>query len=167
MALELNSSSILHECARIENLNLIKPLTESEYNNLLNQLNDLETVEEGVLAYTEEMVNVSEDSRGRYLIELDNLAKYIYTNECTVKDAVSKICEHYDISVANTYVVIESVDQIMNDFKQTQICSESADSKIKAYGKEKINGICREFDSLLESGVKLLTKESCASNRIY
>lgn len=167
MGLELKASSILSECARIENLNLVKPMTEAATNSLLYQLNDLDTVDESVLAYTEEMVNIHQDSRNRYLLEFDNLIKYIRTNECTVKQAVNKICEHYDISVADTYVVVESVDNIMNQMKQAQVCAESANAKVKAYGKEEVTAMCEEFNSLLEAGVKLLAKPSYGTARIF
>ena len=168
MGLVNKTSSILAECARIENLNLVKPDTSGIEESLVRQLNDIETVDDSLLSYTEEMVNVHHDEkRDRYLIEFDNVSKFIRSNECTVKQAVNKICEHYDISVADTYIVIESVDLIMNQFKQSQVCAESANSVVKAYGKEEVNGIYEEFNSLLESGIKLLARPSYGITRIY
>ena len=113
------------------------------------------------------MVNVHQDSRQRYLIEFDNLAKFMRTNEYGPKQALTKICEHYDISVADTYIVMESAEHIMNEFKQLQLCSESSNPKVKKWGREQLSGMNEEFNSMIEEGIKMMVKPSNGTTCIY
>lgn len=165
--LSMTSASILAECAKIENKDLLKPMNESAGKDMIYQLGNLEQVDEEVLGYNEEMVNVHQDSRQRYLIEFDNLAKFMRTNEYGPKQALNKICEHYDIPIADTYIVMESAEHIMNEFKQLQLCSESSNPKAKKWGREQLSAMNEEFNSMLEEGIKMMVKPSNGTTCIY
>ena len=165
--LSKTSSSILSECAKIENKDLLKPMNESVGKEMIYQLSNLEEVDEEALGYNEEMVNVHQDSRQRYLIEFDNLIKYIRTNNYGPKQALNKICEHYDISVADTYIVMESAESIMNEFKQLQLCAESSNPKAKKWGREQLSAMNEEFNSMIDEGIKMMVKPSNGTTCIY
>lgn len=165
--LSMTSASILSECAKIERKDLIKPLNESAGKDMIYQLSNLDVVDEEVLGYTEEMVNVHQDSRQRYLIEFDNLVKFMRSNEYGPKQALNKVCEHYNISVADTYIVMESAEHIMNEFKQLQLCSESSNPKVKKWGREQLSGMNEEFNSMIDEGIKMMVKPSNGATCIY
>ena len=49
--LSMTSASILAECAKIENKDLLKPMNESAGKDMIYQLGNLEQVDEEVLGY--------------------------------------------------------------------------------------------------------------------
>lgn len=155
-------TNILTECSRIESANIIREsMTENAIENFYHQLLNLEEVDMGSLQYTEETVKVMEEAgTGRFLIEFDDLSKYMIDNKMTAKTAVGKICEHYDISEAMTHVVIESMDNILNQLTEAQVCKESGNSLIKKYGTDKAELTYAQFNEMAQSGVKLLIKPS-------
>lgn len=169
MSLYNSTTDILKECARVESANIIRESVgtgkiEDMYSSLLN----LEEIDEGALDYTEEMVGIHQYNNGKYLLEFDDLSKYMLSNKVTAKDAVTKICEHYDINEADTYVVIESMDNIMNQLAEAKICTESGNSLAKSYGKDKMESAIAEFYQMQQSGVKLMTKPSSVNTiKIY
>lgn len=159
MGLYNSATDILRECAKIESANIVREsVANSQVEDFYSKLLNLEEIEEGYLDYDAEKVGVHVYTSGRYLIEFDDLSKYMLTNKLTAKDAISKICEHYDINEADTHVVIESMDNIMNQLAEAKVCTESGNSLIKNYGKDKMELTYVQFNEMVQSGVKLMTK---------
>ena len=132
MGLSNTTTSILIECARIESANIVREsMTDNVLESFYHQLLNLEEVDESSITYDEETVKVmQEKGTERFLIEFEDLSRYMIDNKATAKDSISKICEHYEISEAMTHVVIESMDNILNQLAEAQVCQESGNSLI-------------------------------------
>lgn len=154
------SLQILQESAENEGY-VFDTLNESVENDSINDiLDDFEDIDEDELDYTEEMVNVIEqqlDNTSRYLIEHDNLSKFIKSSGLSLKDAMIKICEHNDIPFANTYLVIESKDDIMKNFAEAGKAAK--EPKMKEKLKKKIEVSKKQLKNLKDNGIKVLKKK--------
>lgn len=162
MGLSNTTTTILAECAKIESANIVREsMTDNKKEDFYHQLLKLEEVDESSISYDEETVKVmQEKGTERFLIEFEDLSRYMLDNGVTAKTAISKICEHYDISEAMTHVVIESMDNILNQITEGQICQESGNSLIKKYGKDKVELTYAQFNEMSQAGVKLLIRPS-------
>ena len=168
MKLSKTTIGMLNECAKIENLDLIKEssVKRRTLKDFYNELAELDVLDEGELPYTEEKVDIHEYINGRLLLEYSDLAGYMSSNKISAKESLAKICEYYNINEADVYVAIDSVTDIMNEMTELMTCSESTDPLIKEYAKKQIDNVLNEYSMLKEQGIKLVTKSS-DSNPIY
>lgn len=162
MGLSKSTIGLLHECAKIENLDLIKESTVKRHTlkEFYNELAELDELDDNALPYNEEKVDVHQYTNGRLLVEFEDLSKYMTTNNLGAKESLGKVCEYYNINEADVYVVIESVNDIMNELTSITVCSESTDPIVKKYAKEQLESVLDIYSKLRQDGIKLVVKPS-------
>ena len=162
MGLFKNTTDILVECAKTENYTA--PSTgsiEESISNLLEEFNETDNV-----FYTEEMVNVQQDSAGKFIIEFDSIEKYLRGRDLDMKGAINAICEHVskendvDMNLSNTIIAIESVEDIMGSVQRAAICAESHDPFVRKHGQRRLKSIYEALQELKSTGVEINTKPS-------
>lgn len=146
---------ILIESVQTEEFNT-NPVLESDIENeLMKEVNYLEEAQSDLL-YTEEMIPVlmQESTFGnRYVVELDMLNKLMESYDIDAKEALERLCEHNEIEMADTYVMIESAEVIEESLKQFKKSSD-----VKA--KEDVKNATKSIKDLQDKGIKLLTKKA-------
>ncbi len=155
MLLQKDKLSILREACSTEEFNTDNIFDADILDYMSKELNFLPELEEDLL-YTEEMVNVllQETSFGnRYLVEIENLVKLMESSNIDIKTALEKVCEHNEINIGDTYVVIESAETILESLKQF-----SRESSLKS--KSDIKDTVKTIQDLKDKGIKLLTRKS-------
>lgn len=104
------------------------------------------------IEYTEEMVNVIyQESAGTYLIELDNLTKFMESSGLEVREAMEAVCEHNNIKMGDTCLVIES-DESFREYLE-----EAKKSKKK---KQILKNTDNLFKGLTNKGIRVAKKKS-------
>lgn len=129
-----------------------------EDQGILDEIEDLEELDEEI-CYTAEMVNVicQESTYGRrYLVEYDNLFKLMETYNIDELKALNMVCEHNLISLADTYLVIESVDSIKEMLNEAK-CNKGPLGKAK--NSKKLANCSKAIKNLKNKGIKLVTKK--------
>lgn len=148
-------TKILIESAQTEEFNT-NPVLESDIENeLMKEVNYLEEAQSDLI-YTEEMIPVlmQESTFGnRYIVELDMLNKLMESYDIDAKEALERLCEHNEIEIADTYVMIESAEAIQESLKQFK---KSSDVK----SKEDLKNATKSIKDLQDKGIKLLTKKA-------
>lgn len=127
-------------------------------NSLLDEIEELESLEDDI-CYTAEMVNVicQECTYGsRYLIEYDNLYKLMESYNVDAVAAMKMVCEHNLISLADTYLVVESSEMARNLINEAKCCKSGLE---KAKKHKEISKCCNELKNLKNKGIKLLAKK--------
>ena len=152
--LQKDMVQILSEACRNEEVNVDNVADADIMKFLSDELTYLDSMEDEI-EYTEEMVNVimQESTYGsRYIVEFDNLSKLMESTGMDAKEALSSVCEHNDISLGDTYILIESVESILETVKKLS----KGDLKSKADLKDTVKTI----QDLKDKGIKILTKQS-------
>lgn len=120
---------------------------------------EVEELEEE-LPYTAEMVNVIEQSiegGNRYLIDIDDLAKFM-EKECEDDplEALKKIAKANNLEESSMHVVIES-----DDFIEELLTEAKADNKAGSKKKlGKVSGVTKLLKDIKNKGIKVLKKKS-------
>lgn len=136
----------------------VNEIEDFEGDEILNELEDLEELDDEI-CYNAEMVNVicQETSYGsRYLVEYDNLFKLMETYNIDEVQALKMVCEHNLISIADTYLVIESVDSVKEMINEAK-CAKSGLGKAKK--SKKLAECSKAIKNLKNKGIKLVTKK--------
>lgn len=147
-----NTTELLQEACECDDCNIEDIYDEDEEEELDNEYDDIDDLEDDII-YTEEMVNIIQVSENSYLgninvIEYDNLNKLMESKSIDAKEAVDKICEYYNIDIANTYVLIESMESTKESLQEA--CNKGKGAKKK---------VAKSIKELKEKGVKLLKKK--------
>lgn len=137
---------------------------DQDLEDLEDDYEDIEEIEDDI-EYTEEMVNVicQETSLGnRYVIEYDNLVKLMETkNIDNAKKAMEMVCEHNSISIADTYLLLESNEYISEIIEE----QEKKEEIFRKKSDKKFRNSYKVFRQLKDDGVKLLKKKSKKSKK--
>lgn len=131
---------------------------EFEGEDILDELEDLEELDEEI-CYTAEMVNVicQETAYGsRYLVEYDNLFKLMESHNIDEVEALNMVCEHNLIKLADTYLVIESVDSVKEMVNEAKTGKGALG---KAKSSKKLANCSKAIKNLKNKGIKLVTKK--------
>lgn len=138
--------------------------TSDILDDIINGVEDIEELEDDI-EYTEESISVMFDAKkDRYLIEFDNLAKYMTSAKVvSVKEAVDKICAANSIESSKTYVVIESQQEIV-DFVNEAKSVFSKGSSLSIAGKKSkkldLDKASQALTAMRNLKVNLLKKKS-------
>ena len=155
MILQKDKLTILSEAAETEEFNTDNVFIGGVLDDISKELNFIPELDEE-LEYTEEMVNVllQETTYGnRYLVELENLVKLSESTGMDIKESLSSVCEHNSISMGDTYVVIESIDNILEAAKKLAKLND-----IKS--KVDLTNSLKSVQDLKDKGIKLIAKSS-------
>lgn len=155
MILQKDKLTILSEAAETEEFNTDNVFIGGVLDDISKELNFIPELDEE-LEYTEEMVNVllQETTHGnRYLVELENLVKLSESTGMDIKESLHSVCEHNSISIGDTYVVIESIDSILESAKKL---SKLNDIKSKA----DLTNTLKSVQDLKDKGIKLMARSS-------
>lgn len=155
MILQKDKLTILSEAAETEEFNTDNVFIGGVLDDISKELNFIPELDEE-LEYTEEMVNVllQETTYGnRYLVELENLVKLSESTGMDIKESLSSVCEHNSISMGDTYVVIESIDNILEAAKKLAKLND-----IKS--KVDLTNSLKSVQDLKDKGIKLISKSS-------
>lgn len=156
-------TDLLSEAAECEETHSIDFEDIGVEEDIFDILDDVEEMNDE-LSYNEEMVHVicQESSEGysKYLVEFDMLSKYMQSTGLPVKEALIKICEHNCISLGDTYLVIESVEDIRESVQEAKATIKGAKGICKDKAKKKLDETGKTIKDLKDKGVKLLKKKS-------
>lgn len=157
MALFKNPATIIAESAELdlEVMAASNILTEEVTNNFLVETENIPTMEDGVLVYTEEVVPVF-SYKDMAAVELDNLQKFMESSgHESVTDALNALGEHYNLDPQNICVVIESDEAIHEALEEAKKTTgfELKDRKLGV-----MNKATETIFGLKDAGVKLLKK---------
>jgi len=118
------------------------------------------------IEYTAEMVNVIQQesvSELRYLVEMDNLAKYMESANVTdVSEALTSIAECNSLDVDLMCVVIESEDYAVELLEEAKKMKKSDPTKTKQKG---IKSTLDVINMLKTKGIKVVKKKSKAKRK--
>lgn len=157
MALFKNPADIIAESATVdlEMQAAHNILTEDITNNFFIETEDIPTMEDGYMVYTEEVVPVFE-YKGMAAVELENLQKLMEDGGYeSITDALNALGEHYNLDPQNICVVIESDEEIYTAIEETRKTT-GFDVKNKKLGI--MTQATKTLDDFKSMGVKLLKK---------
>lgn len=132
-------------------------LVQGDFDDIYDDTEELEDD----IDYSEDMVNVIQQetaSGSRYLVEMDNLAKYMQSSNITdVLEAITKIAECNSLDATAMCVVIESSESAR------QMLEEAKKFKKSDPTKSLVQGIKDSFDviKLMKTkGIKVVKKKA-------
>lgn len=124
---------------------------------------EVEDDDEDDIHYTVEMVNViarQKEGYNRYIVEAENLAKFMESND--IDDpykALEAVCEANEISMGDTYVLMESVENFKRAILENKTLA-AKDPVMSKAAKNKLGNYVRSFAKFKNSGVKLLKRRN-------
>lgn len=158
-------TEVLSEACKTEDVNYTDDCVSEE--EFFEEIEELEELEDDI-EYTEEMVNVisQETEHGvRYMVEYCDLVRLMNSNEYTERQALARICECNMLSYADTYVVIESSEDIIESIREAKDSAKSAEHPVdKANRKKKLDSASKAIRNLKNKGIKILKKKSKGLN---
>lgn len=126
--------------------------------NFDDLLDDMQSIQMGELDYAVEMVVVRENTRLGYdLVELDELAKYMYSNKVSdFKEAIENIAECNGRNASKFAIVIDE-SAIREAIKEAECC-KGAD---EMFYKAKVEGVVsakKVLEMLYDKGLNVVKK---------
>jgi hypothetical protein len=167
MGIFKNMSELISEAAEVDDFNT-DDITDDEaleaIDDLCDDFDDMEEVDPDDVEYTEEMVCIigQKGLHGtRYLMEHDSLAKYMATRDLSIKEAMEAVCEANNIGMADTYLLIESKEEMVESIEEAKAALKGArKSSTKASLKLKFKNTANAFETLSNAGVKIIARKS-------
>ena len=159
-----NILDILSESAEIDAVMMDDFYDDDELDDCMKEGNlddifdEFQDFDESV-SYTEEMVNVIQFGSDEYLIEHDNLLKYMESNSCSITEAMDRICGSNNISINNTFLLMESKDDFIQALSEAKSALKSKDKSIKEKAAKKIKATSKQLKELKNKGIKVLKKK--------
>lgn len=155
MLLRKDITQLLIEASQSEEFYTENTSTNNTLQTLMEEVNYLEESQEDI-KYDEEMIPVimQETTFGsRYVVEYDMLYKLMESYNIDAMEALERLCEHNEIEIGDTYVMIESADYILESLKQFK-----KDTSMKV--KKDIQNTTKTLQDLKDKGIKLISKKS-------
>ena len=124
-----------------------------EIKELLDELEDIDELDYSDMGSTEEMIPIFTESTEygtRYMIECSYLYGYAKSNNVDEITALEHICEFHNISLNSTYVIVESLDDMINSV------NEAKSSK----NKKMLNKASKAIKKFKDKGINLLRKKN-------
>lgn len=165
MSLFKSPFELLTEACKAEDAELCDANIDDIEQDLDDTFGDIEELDDDdELSYTVEMVNVIEQKTStgcRYLVEMDNLAKYMMSANITdVSEAVSNIAESNSLEVDTMCVVIESEDYLLSLLQEARKAKGPASTRAKH-----IKADLEVINMVKTKGLKVLKKKSRTRRR--
>lgn len=156
-----NTIDILSEAACTDDCmtNTDDPNLDDEYSEeILSEYDDYDELDDDTNC-TDEMVNVLADEKNnRYLIEYDNLAKFMESAGITdPKEAMERVCECNSINFADTYLVLESQQSMAEMIDEAKA---KLSDKAKKRVSNKLKSSAKFLKDVKNKGIKVLKKKN-------
>lgn len=159
--LNTDTLAILSEASNIDRISVFNSLDKPFVNQLFKDLEDLDEIDFD-LQYTPEMVVVRDDSpNNRYLVEYQDLARLMESSNVNAKKALQMICKENNINMADTYVVVESTEVIMERALEKKDSIKAAkDVEEKCLKEKEMGEGCNSIKEMKKDGIKVLKKKA-------
>ena len=108
------------------------------------------------------MVVVRDDSpNNRYLVEYQDLARLMESSNVNAKKALQMICKENNINMADTYVVVESTEVIMERaLEKKDSIKATKDVEEKCLKEKEMGEGCNSIKEMKKDGIKVLKKKA-------
>lgn len=152
MSLFNNPADVIIESSKLDLASASNVLIESTVNSFKETCRAIPTLEEGTIAYTEEVVPVFA-YKDTAVVELENVVKFMESNNISdIAEAARRIAEHYNIPEVG--IVIESDEELEDGIEEARRGAKQGDED----AIKKMEVATESLKEFKEKGLKLFKK---------